>query len=90
MKHLIPQLRIVKGELPQWIISSSRAAYHPASRTIWLTRRPRHEMALDFAHEVGHHVIEVLTGSPKIQHAYDRVYAWAQSSMAQWLRSRKH
>jgi len=25
-------------EIPQWIISSNKAAYHPFSRTIWITR----------------------------------------------------
>ncbi len=45
----------VRDELPQWIMSP-RAAYHPASRTIWLTRPIRPLVVL---HELTHWLFDI-------------------------------
>ena len=74
-KRLIPGIQIV-DELPQWIISSDIAAYHPWSRTIWLKRRSFCRMTISLIHELVHHLIEVLGGGPHIHRSYDRLCVW--------------
>ncbi len=49
------KLKICK-ELPQWILSSDKAAYHPYSATIYLRR----DCLWAIFHELGHHFREVL------------------------------
>ena len=54
--HRYAPLRIVRcSELPQWIISSDRAAYHPFTRTIYITkwRYLPHELRHYFIHALG-------------------------------------
>ncbi len=69
--HLIPRI-IICSELPQWIISSDIAAYHPASNVIYLRRGRR--MIVNLVHEILHHLIEVATRSVKLHRLYD--IAW--------------
>lgn len=45
-----PKIKVYK-ELPQWIISSDRAAYNPGSNTIFIKRG---EGLLTLCHELGH------------------------------------
>lgn len=63
------KIKIVK-ELPQWIIVSDVGAYHPATRTIWIKENASIFILL---HEIGHHIIEILTESKKIHQIYDRL-----------------
>ena len=66
------KIKFVK-ELPQWIISSNKAAYHPHSFTIWIsTNRSYYEIVKCLIHELGHHLIEITTNSKTIHLLYDK------------------
>jgi len=67
---LIPRIKRV-SEIPQWIISSDRAAYCPQDQTIWIRED---QNFLVMGHEIGHHVIHLLGGGDKIQTFYDKIY----------------
>ena len=56
----LPRILIV-DELPQWIIESKSAAYHPFSNTIYIRRREswRH-MAILLLHELIHWLLHGL------------------------------
>ena len=72
-KRLIPKIVIVKGNLPSWF-ASPLAAYHWSERTIWLNSTvSKQAFIYYFFHELGHHLIEVITKSHKIHDWYDRV-----------------
>jgi len=62
---------IVVDELPQWIISSDIAAYHPATQTIWL-RSDRGLMPI--LHEFGHHIIHLCGGKEGAHNLYDGIW----------------
>ena len=64
------QIKIVK-ELPQWIISSDLAAYHPYSDTIYLRKDKKYLLL----HELGHYIIEKLTKNRNIHNKYDNLYS---------------
>jgi hypothetical protein len=69
---MIPKIRIVRGDLPQWIISSGRAAYQPSTHTIWLAWRGKPaQFCADFIHEMGHHLLEVCGFQPHAHMRYD-------------------
>ena len=51
--------------LPKRILSSHLAAYHPFSRTIWLTKWRY------LPHELGHFLIHLFGGKHKHQNYYD-------------------
>jgi len=53
MKRILPKIEIC-AVLPQWIISSDKAAYHPWTRTIWLTSWKY------LLHEFGHYLFNIL------------------------------
>jgi hypothetical protein len=55
MTKLIPSI-VIMSELPQWIVSSDRAAYHPATSTIYMTDRNLSVLL----HELGHHALALL------------------------------
>ena len=55
------------GELPQWIISSDVAAYHPHSRTIYVRRGLGSSLPGVLAHELCHWAIHAL-GLPEHLH----------------------
>jgi len=57
MKSNWLSIKFVK-ELPQWIISSDKAAYHPASNTIYI----RQDMWWLIFHELGHWIIYKFLG----------------------------
>lgn len=68
-------------ELPQWIISSPRAAYHFSSRTIYIRADfTGTEYAEFLIHELGHWIIDLLTLRfnnhirHRIQETYDELY----------------
>jgi hypothetical protein len=65
--RLFPKIKKC-DDLPQWIISSDRAAYHPHSRTIYLTSY-RYLM-----HELGHWVIDIFGGRKRAQNFYDNFF----------------
>ena len=67
MQKLFPDI-IICDELPQWIISSDRACYHPFSNTIYLRKDCKYLLF----HELGHYIIEVLTHSKKLHICYDK------------------
>lgn len=64
---------ILVGIMPQWIISSDVAAYHPSRRVVYLKRDNLILMGLRLLHEFGHHVIEALSGKPCIHKVYDNL-----------------
>lgn len=67
--RIVPRILVVE-ELPQWVISSDTAAYHPRTRTIYL----RADQGLGaFVHELGHHLIHLLGGRKRIQNGYDKI-----------------
>ena len=51
----IPRIKICR-ELPQWIIPSDKAAYHPATATIYIRR----DCLRYIFHELAHHFREIL------------------------------
>ena len=59
----------VVDELPQWIISSDKAAYTPHNKTIWLRRDCKRYIF----HELGHWLIDLFTKNPKIHKRYDEL-----------------
>jgi len=67
-----PRLKVV-DILPPDIETSDAAAYQPWHGTIWLRRRGMKwwQMAWLFWHELGHHAIEVVCGSPRVHDVYD-------------------
>lgn len=71
--HLIPKLDVCK-EIPQWIICSDRAAYHPFTQTIFI-KKGIQNFYLILLHELGHHLIHILGFKNKIQKYYD-VLCW--------------
>lgn len=57
--------------LPQWIVSSDRGAYHPATRTIYIRRG---ESLWVVAHECVHWLINVVGGGHGMHRWWDRLY----------------
>lgn len=70
---IIPNLIIHKYELPQWILSSDIAAYHPFTSTIHLRRNRGIKIIADFFHELCHHIFE-LFNLKKYHIIFDRMY----------------
>ena len=56
-----PRVRFV-GELPQWIIESDKAAYHPYSNTIWLQTGRGRWLVLCSLFKLGHWIGHTLGG----------------------------
>lgn len=69
--RVLPKFVIHPGtELPQWIISSDRAAYSPFHRTVHLCK----DWTLrELLHELGHHLICILGGKDRTQVLYDKL-----------------
>lgn len=74
-RRLFPRIEFHE-ELPEWITSSDEAAYGPCTRTIYLAtgRYSKLRIAWSLLHELGHHIIEVVSGNPEWQYAYDDFY----------------
>ncbi len=70
-KSIIPSVRLL-NEIPQWIIASDKAAYHPWSRTIYLRKPFR---ICNFIHELGHHIVEIITGKERYHKLYDAIFS---------------
>ena len=84
----IPRFQL-PGELPQWIISSPKAAYTPrynsrAPMTIWIALDECEDLAdfaVSLAHEYGHFLVDWATccastrTSARWQHRYDAWWA---------------
>lgn len=47
------KLKVV-DEMPQWIISSDKGAYHPGSTTIYVVKQQGLKTVLTLFHEIGH------------------------------------
>lgn len=66
-RQLFPSIKFVK-EIPQWIISSDTAAYHPHSKTIWI----RNDLGLKtipiLFHELQHWFIHMFLHNKKMYH----------------------
>lgn len=60
----------IYDELPQWIISSDRAAYHPATRTIYFKSSCISYKVI--CHELGHWVIHMLCLPKRLHYILDR------------------
>ncbi len=73
-RRVIPKIRLVDGELPQWILSSHVAAYHPATQTIWISRCGPWTFGARFGHELIHHGIHLVGGGARFHHAYDAIW----------------
>jgi len=58
---VIPRIKVVRGELLQWIVSSDRAAWRG---------RPL-QTAVDLIHEMGHHALHVMGFQPTAHMDYD-------------------
>ncbi len=56
------------NELPQWIISSNIAAYHPFSRTIWIRNNLGWKTIPILIHEVTHWFIHRFLNNKKELH----------------------
>lgn len=55
-------------EIPQWIISSNIAAYHPKEKTIWIRNDLGWSTILVLFHELQHWFIDVFLGNDEKLH----------------------
>lgn len=65
---------IRNGSLPQWIISSPKAAYHPNSKTIWISVSECSgwwDFIKTFLHEFTHYLIHTLGLTEKLHKILD-------------------
>jgi len=63
---------IFVNELPQWIISSDVAAYHPGSKTIWMCNYLGWRVIPIFLHEICHWFIHIyLRNSNRLHNKLD-------------------
>jgi len=61
------------SEIPQWIISSDVAAYHPASKTIWIRNNLGWKTIPTLLHELTHWFIHKFLGNnEKLHNKLDR------------------
>ena len=61
------------NEIPQWIISSDIAAYHPASNTIWIRNNLGWKTIPTLLHELTHWFIHKFLGNnEKLHNKLDR------------------
>ena len=61
------------NEIPQWIISSDIAAYHPASKTIWIRNNLGWKTIPTLLHELTHWFIHKFLGNnEKLHNKLDR------------------
>ena len=74
-RRLLPRIEFM-DELYDWIDSSDDAAYGTMTRTIYLATagRPKWYVAWCLLHELGHHIIEVVSGEPEWHFAYDDAF----------------
>ena len=56
------------NEIPQWIISSDIAAYHPASKTIWIRNNLGWKTIPTLLHELTHWFIHKFLGNSEKLH----------------------
>lgn len=72
-RQLFPIIKFV-DEIPQWIISSDIAAYHPYTKTIWIRNNLGWEKTiLILLHELTHWFIDVfLNNSEKYHNKIDK------------------
>lgn len=57
------------NEIPQWIISSDVAAYHPASKTIWIRNNLGWKTIPTLLHELTHWFIHKFLGNNEKLHS---------------------
>ena len=57
-------------ELPQWIISSETAAYHPASKTIWIRKHLGFKLMPIMFHEFQHYFIDIFLNNNEKYHNF--------------------
>lgn len=67
LKDIKMKIKFVK-EIPQWIISSDIAAYHPASKTIWIRNNLGWRTIHVLIHELTHWFIHRYLGNKKKLH----------------------
>ena len=71
-RQLFPSIKFVK-EIPQWIISSDVAAYHPYSKTIWIRSNLGLKTIPTLIHELTHWFIHVfLKNNNKFHNKIDK------------------
>jgi hypothetical protein len=72
-RQLFPKVKFV-DEIPQWIISSDIAAYHPYTKTIWIRNKLGWgKTILILLHELTHWFIDVfLNNSEKYHNKIDK------------------
>ena len=71
-RQLFPSIKFVK-EIPQWIISSYVAAYHPYSKTIWIRSNLGLKTIPTLIHELTHWFIHVfLKNNNKFHNKIDK------------------
>ena len=58
----------VIDEIPQWIISSDIAAYHPHTKTIWIRNNLRWKTISILLHELTHWFIHVFLNNNELYH----------------------
>ena len=66
-RQLFPIIRFV-DEIPQWIISSDIAAYHPHTKTIWIRNNLRWKTISILLHELTHWFIHVFLNNNELYH----------------------
>lgn len=70
------KMKIIIGEtLPQWIMSSDKAAYHPPTKTIYI-RRDLKYFILIWIHEIGHYLIDIIGGQHKAQMFWENLWGY--------------
>ena len=71
-RQFFPSIKFVK-EIPQWIISSDIAAYHPYSKTIWIRNNLGWRTIPILFHELQHWFIHVfLNNNNKFHNKIDK------------------
>jgi len=67
-RQLFPKVKFV-DEIPQWIISSDIAAYHPYTKTIWIRNKLGWgKTILILLHELTHWFIHVFLNNNELYH----------------------
>lgn len=73
---ILPGLVFLK-KMPDWVISSNDAAYHPYSRTILIRNGldvSKIELVEWILHELTHHIIEITFKKKHYHNIYDKFY----------------
>lgn len=71
-RQLFPSIKFV-NEIPQWIISSNIAAYHPYSKTIYIRNNLGFKTIPILLHELSHWFIHIfLNNNQKLHNKIDK------------------